>query len=525
MKIQNNQDMHTAPAITGIQFPADHRGVRSTTGAGQSIFADSYRVIDPAFSMALKQERNWRKNYASFMPAMTHTAAKSPKLAQSIAEQGLASCYEQFEFIRNDKAYKLHQAMALFTQPHFRTACIEGQSPFSKQGVTVEHKGRTLCGESLKKQIAHWLEKDIIEESHAQDLFCMLNDAKLQDLSGQNFVLLGASSEIGPLSLLLALGANVIAIGRENPANWQRLINMARRSPGKLYVPCKRDPSDMSDFQIANLAGADLLTQTPEIASWINGFDAPLTLGNYAYLDGANHVRLVMAMDAIVTRLTQKRDDISLAYLLTPSDVYAVPNAVTVNAKVRCSANNVSGLAKKLLNKITQGYLFASCIHSQVQDDQGRDFGILDNLVPQQGPNYVLAKRIQRWRAITSVNKGIRVSCNVAPATATKSVMSNKFFAAATMGSESFGVEVFTPDTANALMTLQLIFDIRSEQALEPSEMLFIHGANHGGSWQLGYCLRSVLVPSLIVGFVQKILPKAKPRKGVNPVPNRQQIA
>lgn len=43
-----------------------------------------------------------------------------------------------------------------------------------------------------------------------------------------------------------------------------------------------------------------------------------------------------------------------------------------------------------------------------------------------QGPNYALAKRMQHWRAIVAFSKGVNVSSNIAPSTATLSVLSRK---------------------------------------------------------------------------------------------------
>ena len=40
----------------------------------------------------------------------------------------------------------------------------------------------------------------------------------------------------------------------------------------------------------------------------------------------------------------------------------------------------------------------------------GSDPGVNDSLVPQQGPNYALAKRLQRWRATVAREAGIPVS-------------------------------------------------------------------------------------------------------------------
>jgi hypothetical protein len=73
---------------------------------------------------------------------------------------------------------------------------------------------------------------------------------------------------------------------------------------------------------------------------------------------------------------------------------------------------------------------------------------ISDVLVPQQGPNYTLAERIQRWRAVVAQTEGVQVSANVARATRTRPVTKNRLLAAACAGARRFGVEVFDPATS-----------------------------------------------------------------------------
>ena len=70
---------------------------------------------------------------------------------------------------------------------------------------------------------------------------------------------------------------------------------------------------------------------------------------------------------------------------------------------------------------------------------------VADALVVQQGPNYALAKRLQRWRGVVSESEGRRVSFNVAPATLTRSVTKNRILAAAYAGAHHFGIEIFPP--------------------------------------------------------------------------------
>ena len=56
------------------------------------------------------------------------------------------------------------------------------------------------------------------------------------------------------------------------------------------------------------------------------------------------------------------------------------------------------------------------------------EFAVIDGVVGAQGPNYALSKRLQAWRAMLSRANGQLVSINVAPSTATASVVSNPQF-------------------------------------------------------------------------------------------------
>ena len=75
-----------------------------------------------------------------------------------------------------------------------------------------------------------------------------------------------------------------------------------------------------------------------------------------------------------------------------------------------------------------------------------------------QGPNYALAKRLQQWRAIWARSIGYRVSLNIAPSTTTASVVKNPALAAGFAGASAFGIEVFEPETTNALMAALWVF-------------------------------------------------------------------
>ena len=100
-------------------------------------------------------------------------------------------------------------------------------------------------------------------------------------------------------------------------------------------------------------------------------------------------------------------------------------------ARRRWSARGVKGL---LQAPARQAGLFTPAYTREVPTDDGRQVGVTDSLVPQQGPNYALAKRLQRWRALVGLADGVPVSANVAPATRTRSVTKNRVLAAAYAG-------------------------------------------------------------------------------------------
>ena len=133
----------------------------------------------------------------------------------------------------------------------------------------------------------------------------------------------------------------------------------------------------------------------------------------------------------------------------------------------------------------------------------GADPGVNDSLVPQQGPNYALAKRLQRWRATTARAAGATVSMNVAPPTRTRSVLKNRALAAAYAGAHRFGVEVFEPATSNVLMAALLVHDLhtgggpRHEHPWQDEA----HAAVHGGLWRTAYAPRSALGLAALLGL------------------------
>ena len=69
-------------------------------------------------------------------------------------------------------------------------------------------------------------------------------------------------------------------------------------------------------------------------------------VGNYVYADGATNVRVSMAVDELTRRVRAAGDDVALAFLATPTDVFAVPGEAVDHATQAYDAR--SGRAKTL---------------------------------------------------------------------------------------------------------------------------------------------------------------------------------
>ncbi len=123
-------------------------------------------------------------------------------------------------------------------------------------------------------------------------------------------------------------------------------------------------------------------------------------------------------------------------------------------------------------------------------------------MIAQQGPNYVLAKRLQRWRATVARHDGATVSLNVAPPTKTRSVMKNRALAAAYAGAPRFGVEAFDPATTRVLMAALLVHDLCAGAPAQPHPWQDeAHAAAPGGLWRIPYAPRSALPVAAVIGY------------------------
>ncbi|GLY05675.1 MULTISPECIES: hypothetical protein [Actinoplanes] len=469
-----------SPGIT--DFPADDSGRRSSTALGRAVVADALRHVDPAAASAAENETDWRRGYLRHFRALVESGlADGGAAGFDIAEAGLASLHARMRYRRPDGEFTLPQALMAAPDRPLETVRVDGTGTPERE-LVLPYRGEQLRGDALLRQLDTWVAAGVIEESCATAVAEVAGSPDWLDLSDQTLVAFGAGAEMGPVRSVLGWGGTVVAVDLPRPDLWSRVAETAAAGAGRLIAPTSGETP-----------GVDLLKDLPAAAQWLQGLDGRLVLGNYVYAPGATYPRLAAALDALTVHLRHHRPDTALAFLATPTDVFAVPAGAVAEARARFAGRSQ---AAKLGTLVSAGRLLEP---NYTIDGEP---GINDSLVPQQGPNYALAKRIHRWRATLARRDGT-VSFAVAPPSRTRSVVNNRLLAAAYAGAHVFGVEIFEPATSSKLMAALLVHQIRkprsAAQAPWTDEAI---AAAHGGLWRIGYHLRTALPLAAVRGLV-----------------------
>jgi hypothetical protein len=490
--------MSSSENATGVLFPLVD-GRRSTQSTARAVFADATRGVAPDVADAIDRAGNWHKDYVGHLADVERVSAGSGKAALAVAEDGLFALHQRMVFARDGEEMPLQRALDTWQSSPFETVTLDGDAGHPRR-LSIPYRGSELSGDTLHRQLDDWVARGVIEPSCADALRLVDAQPEWLDASDITVALVGAAAEMSPLPALLRWGATVAAVDLPRAPVWDRIAAAARQGSGRVVAPGARD----------SIAGADLLTQLPEIRTWLSELDTPLVLGNYAYADGATFVRVAASADALTADLVQRGTARALGYLASPTDVFAVPIAIVEAALGESQVKRRGGLVGGPLRTVTGGRMFAPNYRVIVDGEDGQRFGLADSVVPQQGPNYALAKRLQRWRAVVA-RESVVTSATVAPATRTKSVTKNRVLAAAYAGAGGYGVEVFETETSSTMMAAILLHDLRNPKAAAAPDTvlthplgLFVDQAAHGGLWRLPWEPRSVLPLAAVEGFIRR---------------------
>jgi hypothetical protein len=486
-----------AEATRGVAFPRSGSGERRTSTVGRAVVAEALATVDPPGARAAERETNWRSGYIKHLRRATEAGLASREAALSIARDGLTAVHGRMVVADGDGTDQpLEVLRSAPAARRLTTHRVEGMAE-PRRHLAIPYRGSWLEGDALRRQLDRWATDGVIEPTVLDAVERVLANPDWLAFREHTVVVLGAGAELGPLRPLLRWGATVAGIDLPRPGIWERILDTARGGAGTLLVPVPDDGvTEVSGLE--RRVGLDLTGEVPAAADWIGALPGTPVLGNYAYADGGAHVRVTVAVDALTARVQGIRDDLALAFLATPTDVFAVPEAAVDQA---VEAYEQRSTAAKVVGRPLRAVSGGRLLRRNYAPGVGP--GICDALVAQQGPNYALAKRLQRWRAAVARDEGTTVSLNVAPSTRTRSVVKNRVLAAAYAGAHRFGIEIFEPETSNALMAALLAHDLHTAGGPnhEHPWQDEAWAAAHGGLWRAAYAPRSALGLATVLGL------------------------
>jgi len=491
----------TAPK-KGIAWP-EVNGQVSTTVTGKLIWQRAAAALDSQLASAILAEKNFRHQYPRHVLALTDLGAVSSENALAIAKSGLDAVAESFAFIKADGT-RVTMAQAMDTPDtatKLHTGTVNGEAEVAKSLEIPGNQSRT-DGLALLQELA-------VSGSCEPDVATSVNSivgtssSKLKSLLDKHvFVLLGGTSEMGPYLPLVKLGATVVVISRRDK-KLAALVKVARTTAaGPVVFPMNRAATKGDDDNsLAEAAGADVMTQAPELAAWLSNLysDRIMVIGSYIYLDGEAHVRAVVAMDAVVTAVTNARPKGRTAsmYLGSPATAHHISREAWNDAKQRFADMPwYSALWATPLS-------FKSNARPLVGET-----ATTNGMLVFQGPNYALAKTIQAWRGALMLAAGQLVSFNMAPPCRTYSVQHSAAAKAAIEGMSNFAPnQAFDPQFASAVMAGLVLFDLSPEgqkiaKSLSNPNDISIGNGFHGGNIRCAYTSESLGTAAYITGVL-----------------------
>ena len=477
----------------------------STTKHGKRIFGAAFKALGKTDAIKrMDAEKDWRHQYGKYMEELAEAMAASPDAARAAAMAGLTAVHSAFG--STAKMQKPGRA--------FETLVVDGDGG-GADGVLVD-----------LEQVKAWSDHGACEPSVLTRCEAMSSSAaglrvpdRVLGSSGNAFVVLGATAEMGPTKTLLTLGCTVVAVARRGvdvgSTKWKDLIAFAKASPGTLVAPCEKVAADLDNQAVH--CGADVLADAPAIARWLLADDLirsfkTLVVGSYVYLDGEKHVRASVACDAIVTELFKSRGagGLCLAYLASPGTVYPISQEMQIDSLHRYTTAPAWQGRWSALGSIG-GAGFAKNARAPVVADDGAKIYLTSGLVTVQGPNYALAKTLQNWRCVVSHYAGCTVSANMAPPARTKSMTgTNPNIARWLDGVANFEPNgAFDPAVASVVMTALLLYDLSTVDCVAspkghdalPNPMMVLQPAFHGGSPRCAFTSDSIGTAAAIASF------------------------
>lgn len=475
--------------------------IRSTELARRVLAASAKSF--PDLQQNIQGAPNWRDWYLRLYSELACKEGLSVSDTTEIATLGLAEFHKH---LVTESGQLLQQAVSEGFDSDL-VATIEIRGTKAAERVFIDGS----IG-SLEQTATSWVTQGLAEPGLIE-AFRFLDQNQTLALDKDLLFAVAGVAEFAPTENWLRWGGQVAVVARPNPATWQKLISLARSSGGTLLVPVKKEliqkpVIELTDQEIAAVAGLDILEHCREISSWMRTLSSKPTnrfvLGLYAYTPSVNHIRVQGVQECLAQEAMSRMpaDKLALSWLATPTDSAPGPS----NIGERAIKTFGSRKPLRIVRDTFLGLLNAarSARPKFFEGRAGEKLVLIDASVQQQGPSYSFSKRTQRWRAYLAHYAGVKVSYAISPPARTNSVLRHKILRASYQGAPLFGVTPFEVKVAKSAAAAVLVRDLNdpaSFQTKDTTTELHTFSAIHGGLWGLAYKPRSIWIAATLLGL------------------------
>lgn len=456
--------------------------------------SSSSTTVGSEFAHALldREIRDWRKDYRDIFRELTVRELQTGGI--ELMQRGLSLLAES---VVDASGLSSTQAVAA------------GWDTPTEEIVTVMWRGAgaPVPLRDLTVDATHWVNNRWAEPavtSAVSSTPSLLQDQRL-------LIALAAGAECAPTKHWLAAGGSVVAVMRPNPERWKSLMS-AVADGATLVIPIKRSaltsdrlPTSLED--IAAVAGVDMVNEAQSISGWLrtvvgeHSSEHGLLIAGFGYSPGASHVTLQVIQDALMMQLARSEKNVALTWLGTPTDSLLTPLA---QFEERVAMHRERGVVTKsrdaLLSGLRLGRL-SSAPESEIHSIDGREYAMVDCSADMQGPNYLMAKRSQRWRAMVAAAAGIPVAYCVTPAARTHSVLDHRILQATYRGAPRFGVRPFEVEETQQLTARLIVSHLSAPVSLSEPSAIYLERAVHGGLWRCTYNPQEIWKAATVLGW------------------------
>ncbi|MDO5700179.1 MAG: hypothetical protein Q4P36_01740 [Bowdeniella nasicola] len=354
-------------------------GVSSLTPAVQRALNAAAAEVGRGAPVARVGDPRWRRRYRAAFRTLTRRAG--PLGSVEAARAALASLYRDIRLPDGTP-------LASVPPPPHRVATDSPVTPLSPAPVTFDHthQAPTVAPATSPAEARcpapnlpeYGLVDGLMSPGARAALTWVRAHPEAWSLPATRVVVLGAGAELAPTIPLLEAGAQVHAVIRSTSRRREALERAARAAPGRLTFA----PAEVSDV-VENPRG---------LATHLAALPGPIVVVDSLYAPGRSHLQAALGSDLVISLLTRARPDVSIAYCGTPSEILWVGPT------------------------------------------------LVDASLALQGPNYLAAKRVARWRAALLTEAGHRVLTPTLPPARTASVQRTERLAAALSAAPRFGI-------------------------------------------------------------------------------------